>query len=555
MKKTILAAVAALTALPAVASDWSGFYVGGGLSLRETTAAFPNGISRLTQADYTYPNVGTYSMEPELSHTGNTVGGHILGGYLFQKDRFVFGVEGDYEFGGAFSVYRDPGAVPTCDLPAVPFPGVFSCVGLKNFFTGIETRAHVRAVGGLEITPTLMGFLAGGLAIGKSPDTVGAQSGGIVASSPSAPLVGAAAPSRSGLSEYIYGYSIGGGIQMKAGGGLRLRAEYLYDRYPTTDFEGVSGAGFGGTIGEITTNGFTNPGDKIDIDSHSVRLSAIYQFSSRDEEIEQPAYLSESDWSGFYAGGGLSASRKSVEFPDAVNYVWSVDTTAPGVIDVTAYPASNQELDATGGHLLAGYMFQKGRFVFGIEGDYEFGNDVAYANSPGVPTSVTSGVVTTGNFSIAGTQIFFSDIETMGHIRGIAGLEVSPAMMAFAAGGVAFGKGPSEVGAKAGGLVASSPSAPLTGMDTALSAPTDDTLVGYSIGGGVQVKASRHVRLRAEYLYDRFKSVDLEPQGPGGSGAGFGGTIGELTTDAYADPGDKIDVDSHTVRLSAIYQF
>ena len=32
---------------------------------------------------------------------------------------------------------------------------------------------------------------------------------------------------------------------------------------------------------------------------------------------------------------------------------------------------------------------------------------------------------------------------------------------------------------------------------------------GFSIGGGVELKASEHLRLRTEYLYDQYKSVDI----------------------------------------------
>ncbi|TIX42781.1 MAG: hypothetical protein E5V40_05680 [Mesorhizobium sp.] len=58
---------------------------------------------------------------------------------------------------------------------------------------------------------------------------------------------------------------------------LRLRGEYLYDKYKSLDIA-VGGAGFGGTIGDITTNSFVSPGTKVDMSNQTVRLTAIYQF-------------------------------------------------------------------------------------------------------------------------------------------------------------------------------------------------------------------------------------------------------------------------------------
>ena len=96
----------------------------------------------------------------------------------------------------------------------------------------------------------------------------------MVADSPSAPLAGAATVTRSGVSKAVYGFSIGGGVELKASEHLRLRTEYLYDQYKSVDIT-VGGAGFGGTIGDITTNSFVSPGSKVELSNQTVRLTAI----------------------------------------------------------------------------------------------------------------------------------------------------------------------------------------------------------------------------------------------------------------------------------------
>lgn len=544
----LAAAVLASASYPALAGDWSGVYVGGGVSFRKNKVDFPNGIDSLRMTDTTAPGVIDFQQVPDLKHEGNTIGGHVLAGYLFQKDRFVFGAEADYEFGPSFSDGRTPG-IPACGNTPVPTTGHFGCVGLSTFFDDVKTLGHVRGVLGVELTPTLLAFATGGLAIGKSPEVIGASSGGFIASSPSAPLVGAATVQRSGMGETIYGYTVGGGLQVKVGHGFMLRGEYLYDRYAGHDIA-VGGAGFGGTIGELTTNAFTSPGNRVDYSSHTVRLSAIYQFSE-DQPTEAPAYL-QSDWSGVYFGGGLSMNRHKVGFPNATNQLHMQNNVTNGFLDVK--PSNEFEGDSTGGHLVAGYAHQWGHVVLGVEGDLEIENGFSRDRTIGGPDCLTPPInfveLGVGHFECIGSRLIFSDVKTLGHVRATAGYEITPALLGFVSGGLAIGKSPDLYGASIFGAVASSPSAPLVGAATVTRSGLSKTIYGFSIGGGAELKVSEHLRLRTEYLYDKYKSVDIAV-----GGAGFGGTIGDITTNSFVSPGNKVELSNQTVRLTAIYQF
>ena len=550
LRITCISLLLGSTAFSANASDWSGAYVGGGVTFRNNTVGFPNGTDRVTIDNNTTPGITEFEHTPDLVHDGNTIGGHVLGGYLFQKDRFVFGLEGDLEFGPSFDRERTPG-IPACENPPIVVSGTFGCIGLNTFFSGVRTLGHVRGVVGMELTPTVMGFLTAGLAIGRSPDVIGASAGGFIAQSPNAPLVGAATVTRSNMAETIYGYTIGGGVQVKAGNGLLLRGEYLYDQYAGTTIA-VGGAGFGGTLGNVTTNSFSSPGTTVDYSSHAIRLSAIYQFNGQNGPSEQPAYLTESDWAGFYAGGGLSMIRHQVGFPNATNQLTMTNNDTLG--SLTVRPENTFEGDSYGGHLLGGYAFQKGRFVYGAEADIEFGNGFERERTIGGPDCLTPLVnfveLGSGHAECIGSRLFFSEVQTIGHIRAKAGYEITPSLLGFVTGGLAIGRSPDTYGASIFGAVASSPSAPLVGAATVTRSGLSKTVYGYSIGGGLEMKASQKLRIRTEYLYDHYKSATIAV-----GGAGFGGTIGDITTNSFVSPGTTVDMSSHMVRLSVIAQF
>ena len=412
---------------------------------------------------------------------------------------------------------------------------------------------------GIEVSPNALAYFAGGLAIGRSPDSISARASGMVASSPSAPLLGQATVTRDGMSETLYGYTLGGGIEVKAGGGLSLRTEYLYDNFGHADIA-VGGAGFGGTIGELTTNSFASPGNRIEYSSQAVRISAIYQFADNQPLAE---YVTESDWSGFYLGGGLTMERHRLEFLNGINRL----SMTNHLTDTTTRfePSQEYEGDSVGGHILAGYAHQWGRVVVGAEGDIEIGStfsrdpnriEAYYGSTIGGPECLNnpspgSQAVPTGHFGCVGHRQNFGEVKTYGHIRAKLGYEITPALLAFVTGGVAIGRSPDYFSASASGFIASSPSAPLVGAATVSRGDLEQTLYGYSIGGGLEAKLSRHFRLRTEYIYDDYGSFETKPIG----GAGFGGTIGNLTTNSFVSTGNEFDLSSQTVRVTGIVQF
>ncbi len=159
-------------------------------------------------------------------------------------------------------------------------------------------------------------------------------------------------------------------------------------------------------------------------------------------------------------------------------FVMQGDSTAPAF-------ASDDDGNAFGGALI-GYGLQFDRFVFGLEGDIGF-----------TDTEARLGPATVGTDWIA-------------TIRGRAGVTFGDALV-YGTGGIAF-------------------------ADSSVDLPTgqaDDTLTGFTVGGGVEVELFDNFTARAEYLYSDF-----------GTSSGTAGGA------PYA-----YSFDGHTLRAGVTYRF
>lgn len=174
------------------------------------------------------------------------------------------------------------------------------------------------------------------------------------------------------------------------------------------------------------------------------------------------------DWSGLYLGGHAG-------------YLW-------GDVDTDGFDDSDIEGFIWGA--LAGYNFQSDSLVFGIEGDFGF------SNADG------------SDFDSADLSY---DLEYNAHIRGRLGMDMDM-FMPFIAAGLAVGK--FEV-TEQGGAVDDS-----------------NTMWGFTIGGGVDVRPMENLVIRAEYLYDDYGSKNFDVNG-----------------------GTDIGLDAHTVRAALIWHF
>ncbi|ATN37417.1 hypothetical protein ACO34A_26990 (plasmid) [Rhizobium sp. ACO-34A] len=186
----------------------------------------------------------------------------------------------------------------------------------------------------------------------------------------------------------------------------------------------------------------------------ALAFSAAIPAGAADMTFEQPApqpeYQASStyDWSGFYLGaqGG---------------YTWNRATVL----------GSDQDIDSGSAGLHAGYNFQSGNFVYGIENDFNY------------------------NFEESDN----ANVEWDASGRGRLGYALDRTLI-FATAGVAA----------AGGKV-----------DVPGVGKKDDILIGWTAGGGVEHAFTDNITVRGEYRYSDFGSKD------------FGAAIGDFEANQH----------------------
>jgi outer membrane immunogenic protein len=216
-------------------------------------------------------------------------------------------------------------------------------------------------------------------------------------------------------------------------------------------------------------------------------LGAVQTASAAD--IARPVYkaapmIAAYNWSGFYVGGN-------------VGYAWGdVGSNLGGSSDIDGWFA--------GGQIGWNWQAAGSPWVFGLELDSQWAN---------IENNAT---VTAGN--IVATA--FSQLDYFGTARVRVGYAFDRAML-YATGGVAWAHNEIGVNVAAGGFAA--------------GVVSDNTHVGWTVGGGVEWALVDNWSAKVEYLY-----LDL------GSEQYFGGVGGA---------GFDADLRAHTVKVGLNYRF
>jgi outer membrane immunogenic protein len=209
-------------------------------------------------------------------------------------------------------------------------------------------------------------------------------------------------------------------------------------------------------------------------------------------------------WTGFYIGA-------------QVGYAWGDDennfpSNALVFNGVTYEPfdsgfGGDNDSFLAGVH--AGYNYQFGSIVVGIEGDVEglFGDD---------EDDDFTGVVFNANTGLPATFAFNSGtLDWQGSIRGRVGFAFDRAMI-YATGGFAFG-------GVSGGFAS-----------TGFGNDGDDTITGWTLGAGVEYAFTNNLTTRLEYRYTSFEGDDS-------------------VFDGVTFGGDELDF--HAIRVGLSYKF
>jgi outer membrane immunogenic protein len=171
--------------------DWSGPYVGVFGAAVAVDGTF-DGTCTSGGVACVPPAIATYT---DIEHSGIGYAGGVLLGWNYQMDSFVMGIEGDWAFGGTVAT-NDEAGIDT-DLS----------------FNNIAT---LRARAGFALDNTLL-YFTGGLA------AVDMEFGAVMASAESD-------------SQWVYGWTAGGGLEHAFSQSLSGRIEYLYVSLDDAEF-------------------------------------------------------------------------------------------------------------------------------------------------------------------------------------------------------------------------------------------------------------------------------------------------------------------------------
>jgi outer membrane immunogenic protein len=231
----------------------------------------------------------------------------------------------------------------------------------------------------------------------------------------------------------------------------------------------------------------------------------------------QPAApMNVNGWAGIYIGGQVSYSNAGGNFgnttQDPVAFALR-ETTLEADVAPSTWPVLGQaNQSATGFGGFVGYNTQFERLVLGVEANYDQANlSLIAPNSP--ISRMTSAGGNTYNLTVTGSGSV-TDLD-FGTLRARAGWALGN-FLPYAFGGVAVGHADVNIAATAFGQQ----NPPTTGTCVSTSTPpcvpfsftgtagkNGEWMVGFTVGGGLDVALTRNVFLRAEYEYVQFAPI------------------------------------------------
>jgi outer membrane immunogenic protein len=206
-----------------------------------------------------------------------------------------------------------------------------------------------------------------------------------------------------------------------------------------------------------------------------------------------------SGWNGFYVGAQVGGKWTDNDFnPTCIQL--GAPFTCGSALNAVVFPGapdSNATLSTSGVRygLYAGWMYQAyDRFVLGAEGDYAFHNKTQTVNGVvGCSTAAcTGGAFGAGPFTGDSTSIKNGDDYSF-RIR--AGFLVMPELQIYGTGGVAAQKVSATITCAPGGAA---------GCGFPLTSTMSGTLVGWTVGAGIEWKVWDHILVRGEYRYNDY---------------------------------------------------
>lgn len=258
-----------------------------------------------------------------------------------------------------------------------------------------------------------------------------------------------------------------------------------------------------------------------------------------------PAPAPECNWTGFYVGlnGGYTWSDNnnvSTESRDFFGNPLLAGGPAFGVAsaELATFDLQNSNDGFIGGGQV-GANLQFHRFVIGIEADLQ-----AVLGDDNNATREDSSIIGTPGFPIVQSARVERDISSFGTVRGRLGFAVTPCLLVYATGGLAYG----EVSARTD-IQQFVPNDPFLPFTYASHGKHEDNLeAGWTAGGGLEWLFNRRWSIKAEYLY-----YDLGTVNYGLTNLSNFNNAGTLFTTAL--PSSSTDFNGHIVRGGLNFHF
>jgi outer membrane immunogenic protein len=206
-------------------------------------------------------------------------------------------------------------------------------------------------------------------------------------------------------------------------------------------------------------------------------------------------------WTGFYVGGNVGYSWGESETDVAY-----FNATTGAAIPPPAGSITSAKLDLDGwiAGLQAGYNWQTGRLVLGIEADIQWSGQKGDANYLCAATATGGPCLPGATFLPAGTAGAGLNLEQklqwFGTLRGRLGHTLTPTSLFYVTGGLAWGN--IKTNAALTGTTAAVPA--VTATATASDSSTE---VGWVLGLGLEAVLSGRWTGKIEYLYMDLGSV------------------------------------------------
>ncbi len=207
-----------------------------------------------------------------------------------------------------------------------------------------------------------------------------------------------------------------------------------------------------------------------------------------DMAVKAPAVVAPSyTWAGFYIGGNAGAGSAEGSYTLTPSGCFLTGCGAGGVAANTLRTFTEDNLNTffVGG-AQAGYNWQAGNFVYGLEGDINYNGWNNTSNNIYTLAAPLAGTFTTA---------VNTKLNWFGTVRGRIGVAASSSILIYGTGGLAYGQvSSSTVGAFSalGGF---------TALGETYAGTASNTRAGWTVGGGMEWLFMPNWSLKWEYLY------------------------------------------------------